>query len=139
MSYAVTPENALWALLHDATEAYIVDVPRPIKRQLTNYQEIEENLMAVIAEVYGLPYIQPDEVHEADSRILINERNLLMHNGTQMKGMPHTFVPLRWSVDEQGLEPLELPVPIQMWAPHEAENRYLERLAELTFIAANPS
>lgn len=34
MSHAVAPEHALWALLHDATEAYMVDLPRPINRIL---------------------------------------------------------------------------------------------------------
>jgi hypothetical protein len=32
MSHAVAPEHALWALLHDATEAYLGDMIRPLKR-----------------------------------------------------------------------------------------------------------
>src|SRR4051812_20612492 len=34
MSEAVAPEHALWALLHDATEAYMGDMVRPLKRQM---------------------------------------------------------------------------------------------------------
>src|SRR5690606_29748913 len=30
-----------WALLHDASEAYLVDVPRPIKGDLSNYRAVE--------------------------------------------------------------------------------------------------
>src|SRR5438128_12538670 len=30
MSYAVNPQHALWALLHDATESYMGDLIRPL-------------------------------------------------------------------------------------------------------------
>src|ERR1017187_8490138 len=33
------------ALMHDASEAYLMDIPRPIKKHLTNYYEIEDGLM----------------------------------------------------------------------------------------------
>jgi hypothetical protein len=47
-------EVVLAALMHDASEAYICDIPRPIKPYLTNYKEIEEHLMACIWEKLGL-------------------------------------------------------------------------------------
>lgn len=34
------PALIRWALLHDASEAYVVDIPRPAKRQLTEYMKI---------------------------------------------------------------------------------------------------
>src|SRR5688572_25823546 len=36
--------DQLAALLHDAGEAYVVDVPRPIKPYLSNYKELEHNI-----------------------------------------------------------------------------------------------
>lgn len=120
LSHVVSPENALWALLHDATEAYLIDVPRPVKRLLTNYRDIESILMATIVEVYDIEPEMPEEVSIADTRILINERDLLMN--------PSGF---QWKVDEQGLNPLDLPVPIQGWEPGVAETCYLDRLNEL--------
>jgi 5'-deoxynucleotidase YfbR-like HD superfamily hydrolase len=39
---------SLAALLHDASEAYCVDVPRPLKPYLTGYREIEHGVMHVI-------------------------------------------------------------------------------------------
>jgi len=66
------------ALLHDATEAYLVDVPRPVKRFLTEYKAIEEKLYAFIARRFGVPEIIPDEVTEADNRILHDELQQLM-------------------------------------------------------------
>lgn len=118
MSVAVDPENALPALLHDATEAYVVDVPRPLKRQLPDYRAIEDRVWGAIAIRFGVDLVLPAQVHEADNRILLNERKALMPRaGT-------------WAIDEDGYEPL--PVMIVGAQPAEAERAYLERLAELT-------
>ena len=117
MSQAVSPSASLAALLHDATEAYVCDVPRPLKRQLVGYREIEDDVWAAIATRFNHPLALPREVKEADNRILLTERDALMPNTVYS-----------WSVD--GLTPL--PVEIQAWSPPEAERRYLDRLAELT-------
>ena len=42
----------LAALLHDASEAYISDIIRPVKVHLTNYLEIESMIMNVILQKY---------------------------------------------------------------------------------------
>src|ERR1051325_11429351 len=59
MSEWVDPANALAALLHDATEAYVVDVPRPLKRQLAGYREIEAAVWLAIATRFGLELALP--------------------------------------------------------------------------------
>lgn len=116
MSRAVEPEHALPALLHDATEAYVVDVPRPLKRQLAGYAAIEEQVWFAIAYHFRLPLELPASVKEADNRILLTERAALMPRAE------------RWSVDDE-YEPL--PVEIEGWTPAVAERAYLDRLAEL--------
>ena len=117
MSHAVSPEHALWALLHDATEAYVVDVPRPLKRSLPEYQVVEEKVMIAIAEKFGLSMPMPTEVKDADNRILLTERNMLMSSTRE-----------RWA--QEDLVPL--PVTINAWLPSQAEYHYTERLMELT-------
>jgi hypothetical protein len=42
----------LAALLHDASEAYLADITRPVKRHLHRYQEIEQVLQDCIFEKY---------------------------------------------------------------------------------------
>jgi hypothetical protein len=73
--------NALWGLLHDASEAYLVDLPRPLK-ELPIFGDIykvaEANLMHVICASFGLDPIMPDEVHAADSRACNTEAEQLM-------------------------------------------------------------
>ncbi|MBS4210036.1 HD domain-containing protein [Bacillus sp. FJAT-50079] len=44
----------LACLLHDASEAYISDITRPVKRHLTDYMKIEDTLQKTIYETYGL-------------------------------------------------------------------------------------
>lgn len=42
----------LACLLHDASEAYLSDVPRPFKKSLPAYQQLENRLLAVIYQTY---------------------------------------------------------------------------------------
>lgn len=70
----VSPKNAMWALLHDASEAYLVDVPRPVKPDLTNYKQIEAKVMAEVCKRFGLSPEMPAEIHEADGAIIGDER-----------------------------------------------------------------
>lgn len=67
------PKLELTALMHDASEAYLIDVPRPVKEQLSNYKEIEDRLMKVIAEKFGFIWPFPPEVKDADEKMLRNE------------------------------------------------------------------
>src|SRR5438128_5709421 len=59
LSRAVPAEYALDALLHDAAEAYVVDVPRPLKRNLAGYAEIEDRALSTILQALGV-YIDDD-------------------------------------------------------------------------------
>lgn len=48
--------NMAWlrALLHDAAEAYVSDVPRPTKQDLPEYKKIEDNIAEVIYARYSV-------------------------------------------------------------------------------------
>lgn len=119
LSFAVPPEQALRALLHDASEAYLVDLPRPIKGMLPDYRKMEDGILDSIGEYFSVQGpIMTDEVREADSRILLNERAMLLPNTRH--GWP--------SVDH--LEPLP-GVEIQGLVPGQAEHLFLIRLHEL--------
>ena len=53
----VSSKNRKAALLHDATEAYMLDMPTPIKNQLPDYKIAEDRLMRVIAEsMYSISF-----------------------------------------------------------------------------------
>lgn len=78
VSYLVPEKYALTALLHDATEAYIVDLPRPIKQQLPDYKRLEDRVWQAIAARFGLCTEQPECVKHADNAMLLAERDQLL-------------------------------------------------------------
>ncbi len=118
MSTKVPAKDALWALLHDAPEAYLGDMIRPLKLAMTEYQVVESRLMGVICDRFGLQPGFPAAVKEADTRILRDERDALQ--GTPV--MP-------WTVLE---DVPALGVPIAGWDPAYAKQRFLDRFTELT-------
>jgi len=74
------------ALLHDASEAYLVDVPTPIKRSLPDYKVIERKIMTAICERFGVPVGALDSpiIHWADKVVLVTEyRDLMGHECTR--------------------------------------------------------
>lgn len=73
-------ENKLEALLHDASEAYLVDMPRPIKQELREYRVIESNIDKVIRTKFKLPESMSDEVKYIDDKMLATEKRDLMSN-----------------------------------------------------------
>jgi len=82
-SYLVPPELALWALLHDAPEAYLGDVVRPIKHRpslLRIYGPMERALMFQVAQRFGLVPLAPEPrwVKWADEVMLRTEQRDLM-------------------------------------------------------------
>lgn len=66
------PTLALWGLLHDATEAYLGDMVRPLKQQMPGYRDAESNLARVIEQRFGLPFFALDDprVKHVDNEIL---------------------------------------------------------------------
>jgi len=52
-----------WGLLHDASEAYLPDVPGPIKGFFPDYKAVEKKIMEAVAEKFELPEL--DEFHLA--------------------------------------------------------------------------
>lgn len=74
----VSPESRLAALMHDASEAYLMDIPSPIKRRLANYHEIEDRLMRVIANKFGFQWPLAEEVKLADKALLELEWQILV-------------------------------------------------------------
>jgi 5'-deoxynucleotidase YfbR-like HD superfamily hydrolase len=67
-------ELAFQALMHDAAEAYLGDLPTPAKRLVPEYQELEDNVLRAIFKKYRIPYPIYESVHFADKQVLLAER-----------------------------------------------------------------
>ncbi|MGE0677833.1 phosphohydrolase [Pseudolabrys sp.] len=112
-SRAAPAHLKMTALLHDASEAYLVDVPRPIKPALDNYYKIEANLMQVISKKFGAVWPLPPEVKQIDNAILRDERLAIM---------AHMDVPSEiWGDAAEGLG-----VEIECWNPERAFQEFLK-------------
>src|SRR5665213_934770 len=74
-------ETQLWGLLHDASEAYLVDLPSPLKRNpgFAYYSVAEKRLMRAVCERFDLPKKEPAAVRWADQVLLACEVRDLMH------------------------------------------------------------
>jgi hypothetical protein len=75
-------EFAMWGLLHDAAEAYLGDLPRPVKKQFPAFQDMEEELLRVVSKKFGLAWPMPEEVCQADDILLVTEYRDLMRSGS---------------------------------------------------------
>lgn len=119
VSFLVPREHALTALLHDATEAYVTDIARPVKPFLPDYERIEALNWKAVAERFNLPQVMPQCVHEADTAMLWVERHHLLATPPRPWNLPEP------TVDLSG-------VVIKALAPGQAEARFLLRYHELT-------
>jgi len=69
-------EKAYCALMHDGTEAYLVDIPRPIKPHLKGYLEMEAVLQEAIFKRFNVPAMCKDVKH-LDCHIVHDEAKVL--------------------------------------------------------------
>ena len=125
-SRLVPGEDALWALLHDASEAYLVDVPTPVKRlaAMSGYRAIEAQVQLTVCHAFGLASEMPASVHAVDGALVLTEAAALLKNGAGVD-----FEAIRARVEPAAVR--ILPVTSDV-----AERAFLKRFAELKTVAA---
>lgn len=98
VSHLVPPEDALAGLLHDAAEAFIGDVAKPLKRLLPDYQEIERRVEAAVFARLGVSPQLPSSVKRADLQALAIERNWLLPKtpGVEWPLVPSNLLTETW-------------------------------------------
>jgi hypothetical protein len=102
--YAEAIPAALWGLLHDASEAYLTDLPSPLKRSPhlgPLYRGYESLVMEAVIERFALLPKEPVLVKACDRIMLATEERDLMKNSTSEEGierLPETLAP--WSADK---------------------------------------
>lgn len=108
--------SALCGLLHDAPEALsgFGDTARPSKVKAPIIKQTEERIwFHAVSVAFGLPYEIPEEVHEADSRIIADEMRQNMREADPKYDNP-------------------LGVALRYWAPEEAKHQFLWMFRHLT-------
>lgn len=121
VSHFCDADDALWGLLHDASEAYLVDMCRPVKRcdVMQGYRDAEKRLMRAICVRFGLPIEEPLSVGRADNALLRAEQRDLMKPA-----------PVEWSDNREGA----IEHRIYAWEPVLAKAHFLARFNELAAL-----
>lgn len=111
----------LKALLHDAAEAYCVDLPRPIKRASAmgkEYMQIEDRIHAAIFQHFDLTPDLPDVIKNFDNVLLMTEMRDIM-----------AAPPRAWP-ESQAFQPLA--GKLEPWSSRKAETLFMLRFEMLT-------
>lgn len=109
--------DARWALMHDAAEAYLCDVPRPVKSRLQGFAEMELRLLKSIAAWLDLPDPDPLPLHVRviDDQMVAAEWSLMMPDSVaaQFEPLPdssplHDLVIVPWALEKGKVEFLSM-------------------------------
>lgn len=105
-------------LMHDASEAYLCDIARPIKRmpEFQFYRDAEDRLMAIIAGKFGFTHPMSPEVARADGMLVGTEARDLMAPVVEDWHLAYELLPGR----------------IRPWSPATAKVRFLEAFHKLS-------
>lgn len=116
------------ALLHDAAEAYLCDIARPVKRQIPAYGSIENHLKQIIFHKFNVtPYehrSSSPEVSEADNTALIYEAAVLGLKWGIERLTPRIVLAIETAYADTACD--YWPMPNDYMSPQQAESQYLK-------------
>jgi len=95
-----TEEIKIQALMHDSPEAYLLDMPKPIKELLPDYQLIEEKFTKIIFQKYGISYPLHPIIKSVDMKML--------------------------KIEWETLVVKSLPLQFEIWTPQKAKEEFLK-------------
>jgi 5'-nucleotidase len=119
ISHEIDQKYALAGLLHDAAEAYLGDVPTPLKKELTTFKDYELQMEKEIGERFGVDpeLFKSVELKRADTQLLMDEKAVIM--GPEPEPWPDTEIKAN-RTDR-----------IKCWLPEMAKAEFLSRFEEL--------
>ena len=117
VSRHVEPKHRLQALFHDAPEAYLGDIIRPVKKYIKDFGEHEDRLLSVMAPKFGFNPELSYDVKRVDNAILADEKLVLFRHD------------LPWYLPEP---PLGIADDIKCLSAKQAKRLFLNTYYELT-------
>lgn len=122
MSKLAPSDLKLFALLHDAAEAYMGDMIRPHKKIFTDFVTVEKHLIRAIFQAFGIEAFLDNveakaEIKRLDNILLASEKRVLFPNTS-----------LDWGLTE----PEDSNITIRGLSPNLIHVRFLATFASLT-------
>jgi hypothetical protein len=114
--YGLALHEQATCLMHDAAEAFLGDVVKPLKNLLPEYHDLEHRLEGVIAAKFGIA-LAHEHLKEIDLRLLFTERKSLF-----------TRDQVAWNRQE---DYEVLPITLSRWNPAEAEEQFFREAARV--------
>jgi 5'-deoxynucleotidase YfbR-like HD superfamily hydrolase len=121
VSHYCDPSDAKWGLLHDASEAYLSDIARPLKRDEVFgkvYKRYEGGIQEAVGRRFKLNAEMPQSVKEADDLLLRWEMRDLMHPRCSEDSWVSTY-------------DLEALPRLKTWSPSKSAEEFTLRYKEL--------
>lgn len=121
--YPNNPHAYLWALLHDATEAWYGDIVSPLKRLFPEYRALEDRASVGVREAFCIPFTPAIEsmVHTADQICWrIECVHVSANPDALLEGEPATPFTM-----------LDIDPDFRIWTPTEARARFRAELARI--------
>jgi hypothetical protein len=106
------PDLGFQALFHDAAEAYIGDMIRPLKEDMHDFRKAEKKIIQAILSKFGMSDVGHDVIRDADNSLLLAEKRDLLEKE-----------PYPWC--DLGVEPYS--TKINPWSPERAMALFLTR------------
>lgn len=104
------------ALMHDAQEAYIGDMPKPLKLMMPEFQELERKIETVVNISFGIKSGHEKTIKDFDLQMLKAEKLALFPDDE-----------FNWP----GFDQIEnVDINIECWQPREAEFRFFQMYAD---------
>ena len=104
--------HKLIGLFHDASEAYISDIPRPVKTIIPEIKNLEKQIQLQVAERFKLDFPWSSQIEILDSQLMLREAQLLFDGGVS------------WTVE--GLPPLDVDIK-SFWSPKRSKREFIYR------------
>jgi uncharacterized protein len=115
------PDNPFHFLMHDSAEAYLLDLPRPVKHDpsFQEYRDAEKRLEWAILPLFGIHNASmPPDVAQTDHFMCVWEGNSLMPPDPESHWTKFKHEVVAWP-------------QITPWSPEQAEEEFLRRFAQL--------
>lgn len=125
VDWSAQPSPTLYAFGHDWSEAYLKDIPRPIKGSLGDYYGVEDRLMENLMQVFRVP-MTPEIIaltKIVDNWMIFLERDAIV-------GQP--VVPYTNEQYHPGFSINEVVPEFHVWDRKTAMIRFLEKFEEIT-------